>query len=102
MRKNISNNASQNLCPTLTLVSDAENILHRVSGLSPTYRVRSSEIQRELGVEPRLGGEPGADPESNEELSVSSGLEHLRIPQEELDNMTEERDVWVPLVRLPP
>jgi len=55
----------------------------RVAGLSLRHRVRSSDIRRELGVEPLLL--------------------RLGISQEELESVAGGKEVWEPLLsRLPP
>jgi len=64
------------------------SFLHKVAGLSLRDRVRSSDIRRELRVEPllpgasperfsghvRLGGDPGKTQNPLEGLYISSGL----------------------------
>lgn len=64
-----------------------KSFVHRVAGLSLRYRVRSSDIQRELGVEP-CG-----------ERSQWRWFVH-GVPQEKLDNVTGEREVWNTLLSL--
>ncbi|KAK0134956.1 hypothetical protein N1851_029236 [Merluccius polli] len=59
------------------------SFLRRVAGLSLRDRVGSSVIREELGVDPLL-------------------LRVERIPQEELDEVAGEREVWASLLRLLP
>ncbi|XP_018538853.1 uncharacterized protein LOC108887791 [Lates calcarifer] len=111
------------------------SFLQRVSGLSLRDRVRSLDIQRELGVEPLLlrversqlrwfrhlvrmpprrlpleifqahptGKRPWGRPRTSWRDYVSLlAWERFRNPQEELENVAGERDVWNALLSLLP
>ena len=106
------------------------SFLRRLAGLSLRDRVRSSVIQRELGVDPLLlrvkrsqmrwlghlirmppgclPGEvfrarPRGRPSTRWRDYVSRlAWEHLGIPREELDEVAGEREVWASLLRLLP
>ncbi|KAK0131124.1 hypothetical protein N1851_034199 [Merluccius polli] len=99
------------------------SLLRRVTGLSLRNRVRSSFIREELGADPLLlrversqmrwlghlvrmspgrlpghvplVGDPGEDP-------GHTAWERLGIPQEQLDKVAGEREVWASLLRLLP
>ncbi|KAK0155927.1 hypothetical protein N1851_001531 [Merluccius polli] len=113
---------------TRSRVQAAEkSFLRRVAGLSLRDRVRSSIIREELGVDPLLlcversqmrwlghlvrmppwacptGRRPRGRPRTHWRDYVSRlAWERLRIPQEELDEVAGEREVWASLLRLLP
>jgi len=105
------------------------SFLRRVAGLSLRERVGSSDIRRELGVEPLLlrversqlrwfghlirtppgrlplevfqapptGRRPRGRPRTRWRDYISQlAWERLGIPQNELENVAGEREVWVP------
>ncbi|KAK0142203.1 hypothetical protein N1851_020089 [Merluccius polli] len=100
---------------TRSRVQAAEmSFLRTVAGLSLRDRVRSSVIREELGIDPLLlrversqarptGRRPRGRPRTRWRDDVSRlAWEHLGIPQEELDEVAGEREVWASLLRLLP
>jgi len=111
------------------------SFLRRVAGLNLRDMVRSSDIRRELGVEPLLlrieksqprwfrhlirmppgrlplevfqarptGRRPRVRPRTHWRDYISQlAFERLGIPQNELENVPGEREVWVSLLGLLP
>ncbi|KAK0155726.1 Retrovirus-related Pol polyprotein from type-1 retrotransposable element R2 [Merluccius polli] len=94
--------------PALTYGHELKEQDRGVAGLSLRDRVRSLVIREELGVDPLLLREE-PDEETRGRPRTRWGdyvsrlaWERLRIPQEELDEVAGEREVWASLLRLLP